>query len=71
MQTDQQFAALTDPQGPYRISVVSTSQLTPYGDAGELAASVLTSRTLEVTTSPADRRHPLLDSGGRRYGTAR
>ena len=60
MQTDQQFAALTDPQGLYRITVVSTSQATPYSDAGELVASVLTSRTLEVTTSRADRPHPLL-----------
>lgn len=60
MQTDRQFAALTDPQGPYRITIVSTSQLTPYSDAGELAASVLASRTLEVTNSPADRSHPLL-----------
>jgi hypothetical protein len=60
MQTDQQFAALTDPQGLYRITVVSTSQATPYSDAGELIASVLTSRTLEVTTSRADRPHPLL-----------
>jgi hypothetical protein len=60
MQTDQQFAALTDPRGRYRITVVSTSQATPYSDAGELIASVLTSRTLEVTTSRADRPHPLL-----------
>ena len=60
MQTDQQFAALTDTQGPYRITVVGTSEVTPYFDAGELAAAVLTSRTLEVTTSPADRAHPLL-----------
>jgi hypothetical protein len=59
-QTDEQFATLTDPQGPYRITVVGTSEVTPYFDAGELAASVLTSRTLEVTTSPADRTHPLL-----------
>jgi hypothetical protein len=63
LQTDRQFAALTDPQGPYRICVVSTSQVTPYRDAGELGAPVLTSRTLEVTISPADRHHPLLDSG--------
>jgi hypothetical protein len=59
-QTDQQFAALTNPGGPYRIRVVSTSQATPYSDAGELIASVRTSRTLEVTTSRADRPHPLL-----------
>jgi hypothetical protein len=69
LQTDQQFAALTDPQGPYRISVVGTSELTPYADAGELAASVLASRTLEVTTSAADRAHPLLggEVGGAYY----
>ena len=69
MQTDQQFAALTDPQGPYRITVVATSELTPYSDAGELLASVLVSRTLEVTTSPEDRAHPLLggEAGGAYY----
>jgi hypothetical protein len=68
-QTDRQFAALTDPQGPYRITVVGTSQATPYSDAAELIASVLTSRTLEVTTSAADRAHPLLDgeAGGAYY----
>src|SRR6185437_12329266 len=38
-------------------------------DAEELAASVLTSRTLEVTTSAADRAHPLLggEVGGAYY----
>jgi len=61
VQTDRQFAVLTDPQGPYRIDVVSTGQVTPYCDAAELIASVLSSRTLEVTTSAADRAHPLLD----------
>jgi hypothetical protein len=68
-QTDQQFAALTDPQGPYRVSVVGTSEFTPYSDAEELAASVLASRTLQVTTSAADRAHPLLggEVGGAYY----
>jgi hypothetical protein len=68
-QTDQQFAALTDPQGPYRITVVGTRNDTPYCDAGELTASVLSSRTLEVTTSAADRAHPLLggEVGGAYY----
>src|SRR5271154_4632443 len=68
-QTDRQFAALTDAQGPYRISVVGTSQVTPYSDAGELIASVLASRTLEVTMSAADRAHPLLsgEAGGAYY----
>jgi hypothetical protein len=69
MQTDQQFAALTDSRGPYRINVVGTSESTPYSDAEELITSVLTSRTLEVTTSAADRAHPLLggDVGGAYY----
>jgi hypothetical protein len=69
LQTDRQFAALTDPAGRYRITVVSTSQATPYRDAGELTASVLASRTLEVTTSHADRPHPLLGgaAGGAYY----
>jgi hypothetical protein len=68
-QTDRQFAVLTDAQGPYRIRVVATSELTPYSDAEELTASVLASRTLEVTTSAADRAHPLLggEVGGAYY----
>jgi hypothetical protein len=69
MQTDRQFAALTDPQGPYRVAVVGTSQATPYRDAGELIAAVLSTRTLEVTCSAADRAHPLLggEKGGAYY----
>jgi hypothetical protein len=68
-QTDRQFATLTDPQGPYRITVVCTAAVTPYSDAAELGASVLTSRTLEVTHSLADRSHPLLSGevGGAYY----
>jgi len=68
-QTDRQFATLTDPQGPYRITVVGTGNDTPYSDADELTASVLSSRTLEVTTSAADRAHPLLagEVGGAYY----
>lgn len=65
-QTDQQFAALTDPCGPYRITVVGTREVTPYATAGELIDSVLATRTLEITRTPADRRHPLLgcEAGG-------
>lgn len=59
-QTDEQFAALTDQCGPYRIRVVGTRETTPYADAGELIASVHDSRTLEVTRP--DRAHPLLGS---------
>ena len=59
-QPDRQFTALTDPQGPYRITVVGTGQATPYRDADELIASVFATRTLEVMTSPADRAHLLL-----------
>ena len=68
-QTDRQFAALTDPQGRYQLTVVPTGETTPYSDAGELIASVLVSRTLEVTTSAADRTHPLLggEAGGAYY----
>jgi hypothetical protein len=68
-QTDRQFAALTDPRGRYRIAVVGTRNITPYADAGELTAAVLNSRTLEVTTSAADRAHPLLggEVGGAYY----
>jgi hypothetical protein len=66
-QTARQFAALTDPQGPYRITVVGTRVITPYSDAGELIASVLASRTLEITAP--DRPHPLLggEAGGAYY----
>jgi len=68
-QTDRQFAALTDRQGPYRLTVVGTREVTPYRDAQELIASVLTSRTLEITATPPDRGHPLLggDVGGAYY----
>ncbi len=59
-QTDRQFAALTDPRGPYRITVVGTREITPYANAGELIASVLASRTLEIIAP--DRVHPLLGS---------
>ena len=59
-QTDRQFAQLTDPRGPYRLKVVGTREITPYAGAGELIASVLSSRTLEVTRP--DRAHPLLGS---------
>jgi hypothetical protein len=68
-QTDRQFRALTDPHGRYRITVVGTGELTPYSDAAQLIASVLSSRILEVTTSAADRSHPLLggEVGGAYY----
>ena len=62
-QTDRLFAALTDPRGPYRITVIGTCEPAPYRDARELIASVLSCRTLEVTRSDADRAHPLLGSG--------
>jgi hypothetical protein len=69
LQTDRQFAALTDPRGPYRITVVDTSGATPYGDAAELITSVRTSRVLEIARSPADRAHPVLgrEPGGAYY----
>lgn len=60
-QTDRQFAALTDPRGPYRIAVVDTREITPYASAGELITAVRTSRILEITAP--DRAHPLLGSG--------
>ena len=58
-QTDRQYAALTQPQGRYRFTVVATSAATPYASAQELIAAVLATRTLEVTASPG-RPHPLL-----------
>jgi hypothetical protein len=66
-QTDREFAALTDPQGPYRITVVGTREITPYANAGELIASVLASRTLEITAQ--EQAHPLLgnEAGGAYY----
>jgi len=63
MQTDRVYRVLTDPGGPYRLRVVGTGQLVPYADAGQLIASVLASRTLEVTTCAADRAHRLLGGG--------
>jgi hypothetical protein len=68
-QTDRLFATLTDSRGPYRITVVGTRETTPYRDAGELIASVLAKRTLEVTRCAADRAHPLLggEVGGAYY----
>ena len=59
MQADRQFAALTDSRGPYRIKVVGTGEAAPYCDADELIASVFATRTLEVTTAPADLCPPL------------
>ena len=69
LQTDRQYAALTDPRGPYRFSVVPTSIVTPYDDAEDLIDSVLSTRVLEVTTAAADRAHPVLDgtAGGAYY----
>src|ERR1700689_1042684 len=65
-QTDRQFAALTDPRGPYRITVAGTGQATPYRDADELIASVSATRTLEVTTFPRGPRPPFAQRRGRR-----
>lgn len=59
-QTDRQFAALTDPNGPYRLRVVYTAEAVPYDDADQLIAAVRSLRTLEATTTDRDRRHPLL-----------
>lgn len=68
-QTDRMFAALTARDGPYRITVVPTSQLVPYDDADQLIEQVLVERTLQVTTAQADRTHPRLDGavGGSYY----
>ena len=69
-QTDRQYAALTDPGGAYRLSVVATRQITPYDNAAELIASVLATRTLEVPAP--DRPHPLLgNEPGGAYGRLR
>jgi hypothetical protein len=62
-QTDRMFAVLVDPSGPYQFAVVDTALETPYDGAEELISSVLESRTLQVTRSPADRTHPFLDCG--------
>src|SRR5262249_41197006 len=60
-QVDRQFNRLTDPEGPYRFRIVTTTDHTPYVTADELIESALTRRTLEVTVAEKDRRHPLLD----------
>jgi hypothetical protein len=59
-QTNRMYAVLTSEGGPYRLTVVPTSQTTPYNDADELIESVLATRTLEMTTSHMDRMHPSL-----------
>jgi hypothetical protein len=68
VQTDQQYAVLTDPRGPYRLTVVYTRDRDPYGSDEQLIDSARATRVLEVTTAAVDRdrRHPLLgcDLGG-------
>jgi hypothetical protein len=60
IQTDQQFAALTDPRGRHQLTVVRTRLREPYATDTELIAAVRTTGLLEVTSLAPDRRHPLL-----------
>jgi hypothetical protein len=63
VQTDRQFARLTDPDGPFGYTVVWTKQPVPYSTATELIDAVRTTGALEVTAASAerDRLHPALD----------
>lgn len=63
LQTDRQFAELTEPDGPFGYAVVWTRQLVPYATATELIEAVRATGVLEVTAARADRDrlHPELD----------
>jgi hypothetical protein len=60
IQTDRQYAELTDPRGPHKVMVVRTRLREPYATDTELIEAVRTTGLLEVTSLGPDRRHPLL-----------
>jgi hypothetical protein len=63
VQTDRQFAALTEPGGALGYTVAWTSQPAPYATAAELIEAVRATGVLEVTAARVDRDrlHPGLD----------
>ncbi|MGX7680296.1 hypothetical protein ACSMXN_15490 [Jatrophihabitans sp. DSM 45814] len=65
LQTDRQFAQLTDPDGPFGYTVSWTKHPTPYSTATELIGAVRATGVLEVTAARVERNrlHPALDCG--------
>jgi hypothetical protein len=65
VQTDRQFAALTEPAGAFGYTVAWTRQPAPYSTAAELIGAVRATGVLEVTAARVDRDrlHPGLDCG--------
>ena len=65
VQTDGQFAELTDPGGAFGYAVAWTRQPAPYSTAAELIEAVRATGVLEVTAARVDRDrlHPGLDCG--------
>ena len=65
VQTDRQFAELTEPDGACGYTVAWTRQAVPYATATELIEAVRTTGVLEVTPARTDRDrlHPGLDCG--------
>jgi hypothetical protein len=65
VQTDRQFAELTEPDGAFGYIVGWTRQPAPYSTAAELIEAVRTTGVLEVTAARVDRDrlHPGLDCG--------
>jgi hypothetical protein len=63
LQTDRQFAELTESGGAFGYAVAWTRQPAPYSSAGELIEAVRTTGVLEVTAARVDRDrlHPGLD----------
>jgi hypothetical protein len=63
VQTDRQFAELTEPGGAFGYTVAWTRRPTPYSTAAELIEAVRTTGVLEVTAAlvDRDRLHPGLD----------
>jgi len=62
VQTDRQFAELTEPDGPFGYTVVWTREPVPYSTATELIEAVRATGVLEVTAARVDRDrlHPAL-----------
>jgi hypothetical protein len=63
VQTDRQFAELTEPDGPFGYTVAWTREGAPYSSAAELIEAVRVTGVLEVTAArlDRDRLHPGLD----------
>jgi hypothetical protein len=63
IQTDRQFAVLTESDGPFGYTVAWTRQPVPYATATELIEAVRVTGVLEVTAAGTDRDrlHPALD----------